>query len=114
MRADHRALAALDAAGDVPHRDLLGEVALLELRRAGGKRAVARHGRDGNAVAAAGDDLEEDVVDESRRPRARGDVVAEEILRFAQDDTTQVLDRGVDRVQVLVDDLLSLALERLP
>ena len=69
MRTDHRALAALDAGRRLPHRDLLRQIAFLVLRGGGGEGAVARHGADRQVVAAAGDDLEEDVAHELGRVR---------------------------------------------
>ena len=53
MRADHRALAALNAAGGVPHRDVDRQVALLVLGRADREGAVARKRRDREVVAAS-------------------------------------------------------------
>jgi len=67
MGADHGALAALDAEVRFPLRRFEGDVALLPL--SGGRRegAVAGHLADGQFVAAPGDDLGGDGVDELRR-----------------------------------------------
>ena len=51
VRADDRALAAVDAQVRFPDRDLGGDRALLELRRAGGERTVGGHGADRQQVA---------------------------------------------------------------
>ena len=53
VRADERALVALDAQARVPDRDFVGDVALLEFRRADRKRAVGRHRRHRQRVAVA-------------------------------------------------------------
>ena len=55
VRADHRALVALDAELLVPDRDLEGDVPLLPLRRRRGEGAVDREGRDGEEVALVGE-----------------------------------------------------------
>ena len=67
VRANHDALAALDAEVLVPHRDELRDVALLPLRGAGGECAAGGNGADWKQVAVARGDLAEHVADELRR-----------------------------------------------
>ncbi len=55
VRANHDALAALDAQLFVPHRNFQRDVALLPLRGSRGEGAVDRHGADRDLVAVAGD-----------------------------------------------------------
>ena len=64
VRANHDALAALDAEILVPHRNELRDVALLPLR--GGRRegAARGNGADRKQIALAGSDLAEHIVDE--------------------------------------------------
>ena len=51
VRANHDALAALDAQLLIPHRNFQGDVALLPLRGTGGEGAVDGHRADRNLVA---------------------------------------------------------------
>ena len=67
VRADEAAVAALDAAVGIPHRDQLGDVALLVGRRAARVGAVHRQCADRQRVAASGHHLRGDGADELRR-----------------------------------------------
>ncbi len=79
VRADERALVALDADLRVPHRNLESEVALLPLRRSHRPGAVDREGAHRQQVALAGQHHRRDLLHEvgrlfgdERRTRARG------------------------------------------
>ncbi len=61
-------LPAVDADVGLPDRDLGGELALLEARRAGGEGAVDGHGGHGEQIALAGHHLHGHAFDELRRP----------------------------------------------
>ncbi len=67
MRADHDALAALDAEILVPHRNELRDVALLPLRRARRERAARRDRAHRERIAVAGRNLPENVAHKLRR-----------------------------------------------
>ena len=69
VRADHGALAALDADLRVPCGNLERQVALLPLGRAGREGSIAGERADGKFVALAGVDGAEDVVLELRGSR---------------------------------------------
>ena len=66
VRADQRALVALDAERRVPGRDLERDVALLESRRAGRPAAVERNGADGHEVALVGEQAGGDLLHKLR------------------------------------------------
>ena len=66
VRADHRALVALDAELLIPHRNLGGDVALLPFRRAGRPRAVDRKRADRQPVALVGEHDGGDALARSR------------------------------------------------
>ena len=76
VRADQRALVALDAELLVPHRDLDGDVALLPLGGGGRPGAVGREGADRQQIALAGDHHRGDPLDEIRAPRRRRSAAA--------------------------------------
>ncbi len=67
VRADHRALVALDAETLVPRRDLDGDVPLLPARRPRGEGAVDRERGDGKEVALVGEHERRDPLDEVGR-----------------------------------------------
>ena len=66
VRADQRALRALDADGGVPDRDLGRDVAFLVLRGGGRPGAVHGHGADRDGIALLRHDLRRDILDERR------------------------------------------------
>src|SRR5262249_29947716 len=65
--ADKHTLAALDAQGFVPYRNLQGDIALLPLRCAGGECAVNRHYADRERVPVTGRPPGPDLLHEFRR-----------------------------------------------
>ena len=109
MRADDRAVEALDAGLRVPHRDVGRDVALLPLRGGGGPGAVVRDHGDGHVVALLGHELGRDLLDELGRlgrdggrhlvhaGRSRGDL-----------DLEDGVARRVDALPVLLDDVHAL------
>ncbi len=103
VRADHDALAALDAQVGFPNRDFQGDVAFFPLRGAGREGAVHRHGAHGHVVAFEGQHRAEHVLDEVRR-FGRDDGPARDLgggLRRNL-DLEQVLDGRIDGGKVLL------------
>ena len=103
VRADERALGAVDADRLVPDRELVGEVAPLEVRRAGREGAVDRERADGQEVAAAGDELADEVggaVGEVDVAVLRGDGAVDVHL-------VQGVEGEVDGVEVALHDLFA-------
>ncbi len=110
VRADDRALAALDAEVGLPDRDLVGDIPLLVSGRAGRIRAVHGKRADGERVAAQLQDRKRHVAHELRcRVRDEGEAhfVAGRLRRNA--NLMQVRDGAVDRRKVLLDDRLPLS-----
>ena len=109
VRANGRALAALDAEGGIPFREVQGQVALFVLGSAVRERAVHGHLADGDAVPFAAHHLAEDVLDVVRsvcghdgRNGMAGDGFAGGV------HPVQVFQRGVHGGDVLVHHFLPL------
>ena len=109
VRADHGALAALDADLRIPRGNFERQVALLPFRRAGGESAVAGECAHRKFVAAAGVDRAQHVVLELRRAGKRcgnfgvaGDGLGN--LHFEK-----VSERLIDGAHVLLHDFFALA-----
>jgi hypothetical protein len=109
VRADDRALAALDAEVGVPDRYLVGDIPFLEPGRAGWVRAVHGKRADGKHVAAECEDGRDHVAHEVRR-RIRDEREAQALAgRLCRDaNLVQVRHGAVDRGKVLLDDRFSL------
>ena len=108
MRANHDALAALDAQLLVPHRNFQRDVALLPLRGSGGEGAINGQRADRNQVAVTVDNQRFHVAHEVRRVRRnrRTDV---ELRRDRGRDLhfVQVFERGIHGGEVLAHDGLA-------
>ena len=102
------ALAALDAEVRLPDRDVLRDVALLELGGAGREAAVDREGRDGQELAFVGQEAGRDALDEVRgvvRHERQEDVLLRDGIGGL--DLVEVGEGGVDRGVVHLDDGLA-------
>ena len=105
VRADDRALAALDADLGVPDGDLAGDGPLFELGGAGRERAVGRQRADGQQVAFAGHERAGDVFDELRGVVGHGGLdlpVARDLVGHR--DAHELGERAVDGGVVALDD----------
>ncbi len=110
VRADDRALSALDAEVRIPHRHLLGNVALFILCRPGRIGPVHRQCAHRQIVSLQGEHGRRDVADEFRR-RVGHELVWVRVSgrggRYL--DLEQVGDRGIDGFEILLDHLFALA-----
>ncbi len=110
VRADHRALAALDADVWIPDRDFVGQVALLPLRRTGGVGAIDGQGADRQLIAFFGDHRAQDLAHEGRCVcRDRGQPFDVAANGRGHLDFVQVFQGVIDRGQVHLDDRFTFA-----
>ncbi len=107
MRADDRALGAVDADGRIPDRDLLGDRALLEAGGADRERAVDREGADGEGVAAAGEHRRRRAGDEVGRLGDGGSDRRGRRDGGRHRDLAEPVECGVDRGLVAVEHRLA-------
>ena len=109
MRANHSALAALDADLRIPRRNFQSQIALLPFRGARREGSVAGEGADGEFVAATGVDCAQHVVLELRSSRERGRNFGLAAYCLRNLDLEQVRQRGIHGLHVLLDHVFALA-----
>ena len=103
VRADERALRAVDADRLVPDRQLVGEVALLECDGADGERAVDGKRADRKPVAVAADQRPQEI----RRRGVELDVPVDGSSQSGHVDLVEGVEGEVDGLEVPLDDLLA-------
>ena len=107
VRADHRALAAVDADRRIPDRELQGDGPLLEPGGARRERPVDREGRDREPVAVASHQHRRDRLDEVRRVGGHDGRKGVAGRGRTERHVAEASDRRVDGRKVLVHDRLA-------